>query len=171
MRPVSLPPIFTAKWALFPHLVLSMIQRAGKGELELQSANDISNLVRNWIEAKLAHTNTDLKVAAQGNLQQRNSRLPPPRLIFVPARPRHRRAPARWRRCDKDAARPTGTSGVLLILGLEAPACLRDSLAPAVATLRSGLDGRAPRRTRAAGSGALPWPIRAPHTRHAAGSP
>ena len=41
-------------------------QRAGKGELELQSANDISNLVRNWIEAKLAHVSTDLKVAAQG---------------------------------------------------------------------------------------------------------
>jgi hypothetical protein len=42
-------------------------QRAGKGELELQSANDISNLVRNWIEAKLAHTNTDLKVQAQNS--------------------------------------------------------------------------------------------------------
>jgi hypothetical protein len=41
-------------------------QRAGRGELELQSANDISNLVRNWIEANLAHINTDLKVEAQG---------------------------------------------------------------------------------------------------------
>jgi hypothetical protein len=46
----------------------AIAQRAGKGELELQSATDISNLVRNWIEAKLAHTNTDLKVAAQGAL-------------------------------------------------------------------------------------------------------
>ena len=54
------------------------------------------------------------------------------------------RAPARWRRCDKDAARPTGTSGVLLILGPEVgPAYLRDSLAPAVSGMRSGLDGRA----------------------------
>ena len=43
-------------------------QRAGKGELELQSATDICSMVRHWIEAKLAHTNTELKVAAQGNL-------------------------------------------------------------------------------------------------------
>ena len=43
-------------------------QRAGKGELELQSATDICGMIRHWIEAKLAHTNTELKVAAQGNL-------------------------------------------------------------------------------------------------------
>ena len=43
-------------------------QRVGRGELDFQSALDFSNMVRNWIEAKLAHTNTDLKVAAQGTL-------------------------------------------------------------------------------------------------------
>ena len=43
-------------------------QRVARGELDFQSALDFSNLVRNWIEAKLAHTNTDLKVAAQGAL-------------------------------------------------------------------------------------------------------
>ena len=47
-----------------------------------------------------------------------------------------------WRRCDKDAARPTDTSGVLLISGLEAPACLRESLAPAVIDIAVGA-GRA----------------------------
>jgi hypothetical protein len=60
-----------------------------------------------------------------------------------------RPAPARWCRCDKEAAGPTGTSGVLLILGLEVgrPAYLRDSLAPAVIDIavgagwKSGLDG------------------------------
>jgi hypothetical protein len=41
-------------------------QRVGRGELDFQSALDFSNMVRNWIEAKLAHTNTDLKVQAQG---------------------------------------------------------------------------------------------------------
>jgi hypothetical protein len=45
----------------------AIAQRAGRGELELQSANDISNLVRNWIEANLAHINTNLKVEAQGS--------------------------------------------------------------------------------------------------------
>ena len=58
-------------------------------------------------------------------------------------------APARWCRCDKEAAGPTGTSGVLLILGLEVgrPAHLRDTLAPAVIDIavgagwKSGLDG------------------------------
>jgi hypothetical protein len=44
----------------------AIAQRAGRGELELQSANDISNLVRNWIEANLAHIGTNLKVEAQG---------------------------------------------------------------------------------------------------------
>jgi hypothetical protein len=41
-------------------------QRAGKGELELQSALDISTLVRNWIFAKHARTGLDIKVAASG---------------------------------------------------------------------------------------------------------
>jgi hypothetical protein len=41
---------------------------------------------------------------------------PPP---VAPVHPRNRRGPvpARWRRCDKDAARPTGTSGVLTDFG------------------------------------------------------
>ena len=66
----------------------------------------------------------------------------PPRAAPAHPRNRHRPAPAGWRRCDKDAARPTDTSGVLLILGLEAPACLRDSLAPAVIDIAVGA-GRA----------------------------
>jgi hypothetical protein len=41
-------------------------QRVARGELDFQSALDFSNLVRNWVETKLAHTNTDLKVQAQG---------------------------------------------------------------------------------------------------------
>jgi hypothetical protein len=40
----------------------------GNCSIDSQSALELSTLVRNWIEAKLAHTNTDLKVAAQGNL-------------------------------------------------------------------------------------------------------
>jgi hypothetical protein len=42
-------------------------QRVARGELDFQSALDFSNLVRNWIEAKLAHTATDLKVQAQNS--------------------------------------------------------------------------------------------------------
>jgi hypothetical protein len=41
-------------------------QRVARGELDFQSGLDFSAMIRNWIEAKLAHTNTDLKVAAQG---------------------------------------------------------------------------------------------------------
>jgi hypothetical protein len=43
-------------------------QRVARGELDFQSGLDFSAMIRNWIEAKLAHTNTDLKVAAQGSL-------------------------------------------------------------------------------------------------------
>ena len=41
-------------------------QRVARGELDFQSALDFSNMIRNWIEAKLAHVGTDLKVQAQG---------------------------------------------------------------------------------------------------------
>jgi hypothetical protein len=39
----------------------------GNCSLDSQSALELSTLVRNWIEAKLAHTGIDLKVAAQGS--------------------------------------------------------------------------------------------------------
>jgi hypothetical protein len=38
----------------------------GNCSIDSQSALELSTLVRNWIEAKLAHINTDLKVEAQG---------------------------------------------------------------------------------------------------------
>jgi hypothetical protein len=38
----------------------------GNCSLDSQSALELSTLVRNWIEAKLAHTNTNLKIEAQG---------------------------------------------------------------------------------------------------------
>jgi hypothetical protein len=43
-------------------------QRAGRGELELQSAIDVSTLVRNWLLSKHAKTGLDLKVQASGEL-------------------------------------------------------------------------------------------------------
>jgi hypothetical protein len=44
----------------------SIAKRSGAGELELQAAQDISNLVRNWIISKNDSTELELKVAAQG---------------------------------------------------------------------------------------------------------
>jgi hypothetical protein len=44
----------------------SISRRAGTGELELQSALDISTLVKNWILAKHASVERELKVAAHG---------------------------------------------------------------------------------------------------------
>lgn len=38
--------------------------RAGAGELELQVANDISNLVKNWILSVTAQNELDLKISA-----------------------------------------------------------------------------------------------------------
>jgi hypothetical protein len=38
----------------------------GNCSIDSQSALELSTLVRNWIEAKLAHTNTNLKIEAQG---------------------------------------------------------------------------------------------------------
>ena len=44
----------------------SISKRAGTGELELQSALDISTLVKNWILAKHASVELELKVQAHG---------------------------------------------------------------------------------------------------------
>jgi hypothetical protein len=43
----------------------SISQRAGAGELELQSANDVSNLVRNWIMGVTAQDELQLKIAKE----------------------------------------------------------------------------------------------------------
>ena len=63
-EPIEVPQFTTIDQA--EDFLALIAQRAGKGELELQSATDICGMVRHWIEAKLAHTATDLKVAAQG---------------------------------------------------------------------------------------------------------
>ena len=67
-EPIEVPDFQTIDQA--EDFLASIAQRAGKGELELASATDICGMVRHWIEAKLAHVNTDLKVQAQNSVMQ-----------------------------------------------------------------------------------------------------
>jgi hypothetical protein len=48
------------------NFLADIARKAGAGELELQCANDISNLVKNWILSVTAQQDYELKLAAQG---------------------------------------------------------------------------------------------------------
>ena len=48
------------------NFLADIARRAGAGELELQCANDISNLVKNWILSVTAQQDYELKLQAQG---------------------------------------------------------------------------------------------------------
>ena len=63
---IDVPDFATIEQA--EYFLASISKRAGSGELELQSALDISTLVRNWIFSKHARTGLDIKVAASGGL-------------------------------------------------------------------------------------------------------
>jgi hypothetical protein len=65
-EPIEVPNFSTVEEA--EAFLADIAQRAGKGELELQSATDVSNLVRNWLPSKHARTGLDLKVAQSGGL-------------------------------------------------------------------------------------------------------
>ena len=58
-----MPP--TAK-PFSPTFLAMLSQRAGAGELELQSALDVSTLVKNWILSKQSSEELELKRLAQG---------------------------------------------------------------------------------------------------------
>jgi hypothetical protein len=61
-EPIEVPNFTTVEEA--ENFLADIAQRAGRGELELQSATDVSNLVRNWLLSKHAKTGLDLKIAA-----------------------------------------------------------------------------------------------------------
>jgi hypothetical protein len=63
-EPIEVPDFQTVEEA--EDFLADIAKRAGAGELELQSATDVSNLVRNWLLSKHARTGLDLKVAASG---------------------------------------------------------------------------------------------------------
>ena len=60
---ITVPEFKSVQEAL--DFLASISQRAGAGELELQSANDVSNLVRNWIMGVTAQDELQLKIAKE----------------------------------------------------------------------------------------------------------
>jgi hypothetical protein len=62
--PIQVPNFTTIQEA--QNFLADIARRSGSGELELQSANDISNLVKNWILSITAQDEYQLKLQAQG---------------------------------------------------------------------------------------------------------
>jgi hypothetical protein len=66
-EPISIPNFTSVQQA--EDFLASISQRAGAGELDLQSALDLSTLVRNWIGVQYDRQELDLKIAATPGLR------------------------------------------------------------------------------------------------------
>ena len=61
--PITIPDFQSVQDAL--NFLADIARRAGAGELELASANDISNLVKNWVVSVTAQDELQLKIAKE----------------------------------------------------------------------------------------------------------